>query len=75
MLRKESFDTAFLRLICRVLDYDFFRHLNYGPPPSTAAVADPGDRVKLVIELSHDHSERVLDLVLGKERRALLEQI
>jgi transcriptional regulator with XRE-family HTH domain len=80
LLRKASLDTAYLQKISEALHYDFFKHLS--PPSSskggdgtTLQVSTGLASVKLLIEIPREQQDQLLDLILGKGRLDLINQL
>ena len=74
ILQKESMDTAALHKICRVLDHNFFQYISYTPKCGNGADLPPPPKVRLTLELSAAHQEKVLEMVFGKNKLDFLEQ-
>lgn len=68
LLKRESFDTAFLATIGEVLEYDFFKYLVSEEDKLESPPQEPAKPViKLLIEMPLEKQSEVLSLVLGSE--------
>jgi hypothetical protein len=80
LLRKPSLDTAYLQKISEALHYDFFKHFLEHPvgktgEPAALQVGTGNASVKILIEIPRDQQDQLLDLILGKGRLDLLNQL
>jgi transcriptional regulator with XRE-family HTH domain len=80
LLRKPSLDTAYLQKISEALHYDFFKHFLEQPQAKSVDVGTVhlgGDvaSIKLLIELPRDRQDQLLDIILGKGRMELINQL
>lgn len=77
LLRKASLDTAHLLRIGEALKYDFFQHFSAGGEmsPMDRYGGQEAASVKILIEIPRDQQDQLLDLILGKGRLELLNQV
>jgi transcriptional regulator with XRE-family HTH domain len=78
LLRKASLDTAYLQKISEALHYDFFKHLSSasrGEENASLPLSPGHASVKLLIEIPREQQDQLLDLILGKGRLDLINQL
>lgn len=63
LLRKDSFDTRLLVKIGKVLEYDFFQHLQR-PNKAEPDRGEPEPKLYMIIELPPDYHDKFKHLIL-----------